>query len=758
MKKSKTWKQWMIYLILILSLLSCRLPFDLLNGDETEQPSDAVAIEPINTIEIVTVAPTETIPPTPVPTPTSTPDPLANLPEHVREAMLWETAISDDFSDNTNEWYTGETQLDEQLMTREIVDGQYLLTIERLQNIDRDMFVKAYIPAQISSYTDFYAVVSAGLLEGDEDTIYGLEFRGSFVGGYSFQIRGDSYNLIEKDFQTSSTLIDWTRSEAIFPEGMNKLGVVANGNKITLFINDTIVADLEDTTFLMGETFFVNQLSATGERATVVFEDLLIKTRAATIYKDVSTWPLAIEDAFVTLKDGWVTGTDSNEYFDIMTTLENGQYYLEATPKQAFIRFRIPEGINNIGDAYLSVDFKVGGSTDESYAGLVFRNTQEGSYLFRAGKFSADLYWFDVLMLYQNQWQTLVPQLYSPSERADDVIRMGVMANGPALIFLINDEIYAEIKDDHLSDGTAGIAIGINEGGEADSWQFSNFKVHLPGIVETLDQGEQPAESAETDEQNVQASPTTGVTRQSGQLSGQSTIEASEAVLNPKDGAELVYIPEGEFLMGYEGEKAEEDEAPEHPVFLDEYWINKTPVTNSQYRLCIQDGGCDATLERYPDDSFPAVRVTWQKAEDYCRWAGGQLPSEAEWEKAARGTDERIYPWGDDAPDCSFANFKGCYSNQLTEAGRFVAGASPYGALDMLGTVWEWVGDWYDEGYYLLSPYQNPTGPKDGDMKVQRGHSFESDLIYLRLTDRAGSNPDNGDYRKGFRCVFDEQP
>lgn len=231
-----------------------------------------------------------------------------------------------------------------------------------------------------------------------------------------------------------------------------------------------------------------------------------------------------------------------------------------------------------------------------------------------------------------------------------------------------------------------------------------------------------------------------------------------ERSVNLFDDADLIYVPAGEFLMGYQGSDAEEDEGPEHMVFLDGFWLYETPVTNSQYRQCILDERCSGNLSRFPDDDYPAVRVDWFQAFDYCDWVGARLPTEAEWEKGARGTDGRLFPWGDQSPTCLLANFKGCYGNQVTQVGQFPEGVSPYGALDMLGTVWEWVSDWYAVDYYAYSPYANPTGPSEGEFKVQRGHSFESNQVYLRIADRGRSNPASDDYRKGFRCVIPELP
>jgi formylglycine-generating enzyme required for sulfatase activity len=217
----------------------------------------------------------------------------------------------------------------------------------------------------------------------------------------------------------------------------------------------------------------------------------------------------------------------------------------------------------------------------------------------------------------------------------------------------------------------------------------------------------------------------------------------------------MVYIPAVEFLMGYEGSEADEDEGLEHLVYLFDYWFNETPITNIHYRRCIKPVVCTGSLSRFPEDNLPAVSVDWEQANTYCEWAVGRLPMKAEWEKAVRGSDARLFPWSTQSIICRLTNFQGCCGKQI-EVGSFPEGASPYEALDILGTVWDWVSDWYSDDYYIYSPLENPTDPIDGEFRVQRGHSFETNPIYLRVPDRGRSYPSRDDYRKGFRCVISD--
>jgi formylglycine-generating enzyme required for sulfatase activity len=230
--------------------------------------------------------------------------------------------------------------------------------------------------------------------------------------------------------------------------------------------------------------------------------------------------------------------------------------------------------------------------------------------------------------------------------------------------------------------------------------------------------------------------------------------------VRPTDGMEMVFVPAGDFLMGSTeaNHDAEGDEVPQHSVYLDAFWIDKTEVTNAQYAKCVEAGACTRTW-CWEHGSFnapdqPVACALWNNAHDYATWVGGRLATEAEWEKAARGTDRRRYPWGNSAPDCEKANFGGCFG-VTTRVGSHPAGASPYGALDMAGNVSEWVVDRYDEGYYARSPARNPRGPDAGAFRVMRGGSFIGDERSLRCANRYRGSPKHRPWWYGFRVVVD---
>jgi formylglycine-generating enzyme required for sulfatase activity len=203
------------------------------------------------------------------------------------------------------------------------------------------------------------------------------------------------------------------------------------------------------------------------------------------------------------------------------------------------------------------------------------------------------------------------------------------------------------------------------------------------------------------------------------------------------------------------------DEEPAHVVNISSFWIYETEVSNEMYRLCVDQGGCrlPAFTDFYNDDQYadhPVVYVDWYAAADYCAWANGRLPTEAEWEKAARGDDGLIYPWGV-TTDCELANFKGCSVEMTMPVDSFSNVSSPYRTVNMAGNAAEWTADWYDPEYYSDSSYLNPTGPEYGELKVIRGGSWKNIGLGLRAVNRSANYPEIFSSGIGFRCVIDDE-
>jgi len=247
------------------------------------------------------------------------------------------------------------------------------------------------------------------------------------------------------------------------------------------------------------------------------------------------------------------------------------------------------------------------------------------------------------------------------------------------------------------------------------------------------------------------------------------------------DGMPQVYIPTGILHMGGYDIRAAQDEFPAHDVALDAYWMDQLEVTNAMYALCVTAGACGLPrnlgtarkAEYFNSPEFkdhPVIYVTWGQAKTYCEWASRRLPSEAEWERAARGDDFRTFPWGEDKADHRFANFNMLVTD-TSRVGSYAMGASPFGIMDMAGNVAEWTNDYYDFDFYLTTPLDNPTGPSSSSSlnRVVRGGSLGDAEINIRVSKRSsvrGSNlsavPGSDLYlgefspRIGFRCAEDE--
>jgi formylglycine-generating enzyme required for sulfatase activity len=238
-------------------------------------------------------------------------------------------------------------------------------------------------------------------------------------------------------------------------------------------------------------------------------------------------------------------------------------------------------------------------------------------------------------------------------------------------------------------------------------------------------------------------------------------------------GVTMHLVPAGEFTMGSTAIDALAecqkfisncqqdwfaDEEPPQQVYLNNYYMDVFEVTNALYKSCTDTGVCSApyvstsyTRSSYYGnpkfDNYPVIWLDWNQANAYCEWRGARLPNEAEWEKAARGTDGRIYPWGEGL-DCSRANFRGCKSDTTVVDG-YESGKSPYGVYDMAGNVWEWVDGWY--GAYLGNTVINSDfGTK---YRVMRGGTWYNDIYFTRSSSRAWNDPSYRTYVIGFRCA-----
>ena len=252
----------------------------------------------------------------------------------------------------------------------------------------------------------------------------------------------------------------------------------------------------------------------------------------------------------------------------------------------------------------------------------------------------------------------------------------------------------------------------------------------------------------------------------------------------PVDNTVMIYVPAGDFPMG-SGSSSPKKEQPQHIVFLDAFWIDQTEITNIKFEIFINETAYKTDSEKrgeswvysggkwleqtgaywsQPNGSgsnlrgkseHPAVHISWNDAYAYCAWRGGRLPTEAEWEKAARGTTASSYPWGNASPSPQYLNYNLSIRDTVA-VGSYPQGASPYNIYDLSGNVWEWVSDWYGENYYQVSPSSNPQGPSSGNKRVFRGGSWDDISSAVTATVRVGYNPSVTSSSIGFRCAKNE--
>jgi formylglycine-generating enzyme required for sulfatase activity len=229
-----------------------------------------------------------------------------------------------------------------------------------------------------------------------------------------------------------------------------------------------------------------------------------------------------------------------------------------------------------------------------------------------------------------------------------------------------------------------------------------------------------------------------------------------EEYLRVKDNAIVVNVPAGNFIMGSTEDEGKPDERPQHQVYVSEFLIDKTEATWRQFRKFVNATG--KPLPPTPiwgtPDGYPVSFILWEEAREYCEWVGGRLPTEAEWEKAARGIDGRNYPWGKEW-DPGRCNSIDGGPHRPESAGSFPDCVSTYGVLDMSGSMWEWCADWYGENYYSIGSSRDPEGPPSGRLRVIRGGAWMSQPLWMRAAYRFKVPVSTRKADHGFRCVHD---
>jgi sulfatase modifying factor 1 len=364
----------------------------------------------------------------------------------------------------------------------------------------------------------------------------------------------------------------------------------------------------------------------------------------------------------------------------------------------------------------------------------------------------------------ENKEVHITYDLYDPKEGANEVMVQASNDQGKTWDLLPSPKWLS--GDVHAVKPGKGKSILWNAGDDFQGFSTELFQVRLV-LVQVMGS----ASSAATN-----LDPVAQATREANAETKENRLEMDKSkdlpqTLMGRDGAPMVLIPAGYFTMGSPVGKGADDEHPAHQVWISAFYMDQFLVTFARY-----DQFCDATGRQKPTDGYilskgpspkwgrgprPVFNLTWKEANAYCQWAGGRLPTEAEWERAARGGTESPYFWGKDTgPAVNYAWYTENSLYKTWPVGQLKP--NPYGLYDIVGNLWEWVFDWYSPDYYAESPGRNPTGPEEGKLKVLRGGSFNNGDDCLEVTRRASWDPDKSDgqelfghlHEHGCRCVF----
>ncbi len=354
--------------------------------------------------------------------------------------------------------------------------------------------------------------------------------------------------------------------------------------------------------------------------------------------------------------------------------------------------------------------------------------------------------------------------LFDPLEKASDVMVQASNDQGKTWNLFPSPQLLS--GDVHAVKPGKGKNIVWRAGDGFESFAPELFQVRL-----VLIQVVGSASSASTNiDPSAEATREADVEEKENQLELDKTKNLPQTI-NGKDGTPMVLVPAGYFTMGSPNGNGEKDEHPAHRVWVSAFYIGRYLVTFDQY-----DKFCEATGRQKPVDGItvhvvvtrhfgrgqnPAMNLNWDEAAAYCKWAGGRLPTEAEWEKAARGGTESPYFWGQDGGKASdYAWYDGDSQYKTWPVGELKP--NPFGLYDIVGNLWEWVSDWYNPDFYAQSPDRNPGGPEDGKLRVLRGGSFSNGIDCLQVTHRSGWDPEKQDgqdimghrHEHGCRCVL----
>jgi serine/threonine-protein kinase len=576
------------------------------------------------------------------------------------------------------------------------------------------------------NYNDFIAEVSVLVDHTDTesgDFRYGLAFRRSGDRFYAFMVspRTQTWRVVRATQGGSDVLADGAvTSLRGLTKAPDKLRVDANGPALAFQVNGQVVAQIDDAEYADGEVGFVTE-TADETLAHVHFSSLTIRQPAE------ARNTLFVDD-FSDPGSGWPSTEQDNHFFGYHPP---DFYHVEVNaPSTLATVFRELNFDDFTVEAEIRVDHTDTDSGDFRY-GLAFRRTDDAHYAFMVSVRSGV---WQVLKRSAGDLQTLAEgraDSLRGSQGVNDVLR--VDANGASFAFHINGEQVAQLDDSELGGGEIGFVVET----------FDETLVHVHYDAVEIRQPQIAAAAAPT--AAPEATPTAAPTP--------TPVPVPEG---------MALVPAGYFQMGSSTGRA--DERPEHPVLLDTFYIDLYEVTNAEYRACVDAGDCTPagrvnsfTRTRYRDDpafdDYPVIGVTWDQALAYCGWVDKRLPTEAEWEYAASGPENLIWPWGNTFD----ASLSAASAGDTQPVGSYPGGRSPFGVFDMAGNVTEWVADVYNsQDFFENSPPANPLNTGGGDTRIFRGGSFanrQSDAY--RTSRRFINNRGYNDVDIGVRCAKD---
>lgn len=555
------------------------------------------------------------------------------------------------------------------------------------------------------------------------------------------------------------------------PSTSDNLRVDASSDTFEFVINSEIVSRVSDSDYTSGEVgFFVETLD---EPLTHIHYDKLVIRQADLIETDkVSDADILFQDTFSNPDSGWPEENKEDDPYRVGYH-PPGYYHIEVSDAEDSLTETRGDSFDDASvEADLFVDFTDTEDGDFRYGLMLRRQAADKYYAFTISSRSGKWYILKQTpegreVLAEGSVDTLTgfaPPGFSPN--TSDKLR--VDANGADFVFYINDEPMIRIQDDAYDSGEIGFFLETFDETLAHI-HYDTLTVRKvdPAAIEAI-----PLTTAEAEDTIPTGTiePTVEIAATEAPLEEEPVAEepvvsedvAQAAVFSSNSSENMIEIPAGRFLMG--STTGEPDELPEHEVYVDSFYMDKYEVSNAEYRACVKAGGCtqiekvdSALIKGYRDDptydNYPALAVTWDQAVAYCQWAGKRLPTEAEWEYAAGGSDNLTFPWGNEF----VAEYSAAINDEVQPVDAYPTDSSPFGLRQMAGNVGEWVQDVYDENFYANSPTENPVNTTGDNRRVHRGGTFGStDPAYYTTSRRFVRDRADSKVWIGLRCARDE--